>query len=165
MPILLVCLGHSALRGGYVRVAAIVQKGGQSNAGTLVIDRGCCEAEFRGRLSDQNRNGVFELRSLHGDIRVLYASGVQLGLRLRYVGLRATPPLKRLSVSLQVCRYRPLPYVEKLFLSVGAAQFEIVQGEFRLEAELSGLIVGSGSLALLPARQRRCAARGPRVSS
>ncbi len=115
----------------------------------MVVKRRCCEAEFRGRFSDQNRNSVFELRSLHGDIRVLHASRVQLGLRLRNIGLRGHASFEAPERELQVIGIGFYRIVEELFLRVGAAQFEIVQSEFRLEAELCGLVVGSGRLRFL----------------
>src|SRR5271163_2068105 len=93
---------------------------------------------------------MFELRSLHGDIRVLHASGVQLRLRLRDIGLRCYASLEAIERELQVVGIGFYRVVEKLLLRVGAAQFEIVQGEFRLEAELCGLVVGSAGLRFLP---------------
>jgi hypothetical protein len=115
----------------------------------LIVERRCCEAEFRRRLSDENRNGVFELRALDGDVRVFDAGGVQLGLCLRNVGLRSHTPFEAIERELQVVGIGFYGIVEKLFLSVGAAQLEIVQSEFRLETELCGFVVGSGRLRLL----------------
>jgi hypothetical protein len=74
---------------------------------------------------------VFELRSLHGDIRVLHASGVQLGLRLRKVSSRRHSSIEAIERELHVVGVGFYRIVEELLLSVGAAQFEIVQGEFR----------------------------------
>ena len=89
---------------------------------------------------------MFKLRSLHGDVGVLHARRVQLGLRLRNVGLGGHASFEAIYRELQVIGVGFDRVVEKLFLSVGAAQFEIVQGKFRLEAELGGLIVGGGRL-------------------
>jgi hypothetical protein len=93
---------------------------------------------------------MFELRSLHGDVSVLYAGGVQQGLCLRQVRLRGHASFEAIERELHVVGIGFYCIVEKLFLSVGAAQFEIVQSEFRLEAELCGLIIGSGRLRFLP---------------
>src|SRR6266852_8947059 len=93
---------------------------------------------------------MFELRSLHRDIRILHASGVQLRLRLRDIGLRCYASLEAIERELQVVGIGFYRVVEKLLLRVGAAQFEIVQSEFRLEAELCSLIIGSAGLRFFP---------------
>src|SRR5580658_7501175 len=148
---LLIGLRHSALRSGDVR--APLQKfrrESNRNAGRLVVERRGYEAEVRRRLSDENRNGVFELRSLYGDIRILNASRIKLRLRLRNIGLRGYAPLEAIERELQVVGIGFYSIVEKLLLSVGAAQFEIIQSKFRLKAELCGLIIGIAGLRFFP---------------
>jgi len=65
---LLVCLRHSAFCSGDVGVAATVQKESNRSAGRLVVKRRCVRLNCAA-ASNQNRNGMFKLCSLHGDIR------------------------------------------------------------------------------------------------
>src|SRR6202022_3388601 len=87
----------------------------------------------------------------------------QLGLRLRNVSLRGHASFEAPERELQIVGIGFYRIVEKLLLSVGAAQFEIVQREFRLEAELCGLVVGSGRLRFLPRRSDAAPHAAPKV--
>src|ERR1700739_4825383 len=93
---------------------------------------------------------MFKFSPLHGDIRILYAGRVQLGLRLGDVGSWSYAPFEAILRKLEVVGVGLHRVVEKAFLSIGAAQLEIVHGEFRLQTELCGLVVGSRRLCLFP---------------
>jgi hypothetical protein len=45
-------------------------------------------------LSDQHSDRVFKLRALHGDIRLLHACRLELGLRLGDIGFRRCASLE-----------------------------------------------------------------------
>ena len=54
-----------------------------------------------GRLADEDGDGVFELGAGDGDVGVLDARGVELGLGLGYVGFRSYAALKAIEGELQ----------------------------------------------------------------
>ena len=58
----------------------------------------------------------------------------------------------------------PYRIVEKFFLSISAAQLEIVQNEFCFQAELGGLVVGGGGLRLFASRRDAAPYAAPKIN-
>ena len=142
-------LGDAPLGGGDVGTA--LQKfGGQArrNDRRTRIERSVGERERRRRFAEKNGDGVFELRALQGDVARLHFGCLELRLRLVYVGLRSDPAFKAIvrdAVGLFVVLHG---IVQQLLLGVRAAGFEVVDGEFGLQAQQDCLAVACACLRL-----------------
>lgn len=87
--------GHAAFTRGDVRATFEKLRGDAAgNRGRLEIERSRGEIEFGGRPTDEDGDGVFVLGASDGDVSVLDACGVELGLRFGDVGSRGYPAAK-----------------------------------------------------------------------
>ncbi len=121
------------------------------------------QAEGRGRLTDQRRDGVLELRPLHRDVGGLRPRRIELRLRLSDVGLRGRATLEAVDRERECRREGFHRLVQELFLSVGGPQLEIIHRQLGLETEPGGLEIGLRGLGLFPGRRHRPADPAPQV--
>ena len=144
---MLIGFGHAAFGRGDVG-AALEEFGGEraGDYGRLSIEWRRRNSEFGGRLADQNGDGVFELGAGYGYVGVLHTRGVELCLGLGHVGLGSYAALEAIECELEGVGVGLDGVVEELLLGVGAAEFEIVDGEFGVKAEAGRSVVGGGGL-------------------
>src|ERR1700739_3837626 len=146
---LLIGLRHAPFCSGDIRAA--LQKLGRRSSWDdwrLSLDRRRRQAELRGRLADEDGDRMFKLRSFDTNIGILDTRGVQLRLRLSHICSWRNASLETMRRELHIVGISFHRIVETLFLSVIAAQIEIVHGEFSLETELGGLVVAGRGLRL-----------------
>src|ERR1700722_19951472 len=111
--------------------------------------------ECRRRLADQDGNGRFELRSFDGNISVLDHGGLQLSSGLRNIGFRSSAAFKPVGGELQGILESLHRVVQKLLLSVRAAQLEVVECQFRAKAKTDRFQIGGRRLRLFPGSGNR----------
>jgi len=78
---------------------------------------------------------MFEFGPHHADVGLLDAGGVELGAGLRYIGLRSGSSFEAILRQLKSFRISFDGFCEKFRLRVGAAQFEIIDGEFGVQTQ------------------------------
>ncbi len=98
---------------------------------------------------------MFKLRALHGDVRLLDACSLELGLRLGDIGFRRSASIETIDRELQRVGIGFHRIVEQLLLRIRTAQLEVVQGQIGMKAEIHRLKVPGGGLRFL-ARRRHC---------
>jgi len=115
---LLIGFGHAAFGGGDIG-AALEKFGGEcaGDYGRLSVERRWRDGEFGGRFSDEDGDGVFELSAGYGDVGVLHARGIELGLGLGYIGFGSYSALKAIECELEGVGVGLYGVVEELLLA------------------------------------------------
>jgi hypothetical protein len=131
--------------------------------GGRAIERRGRQAERRRRLADQHGDRMFVLRPHHADVGVLHPRRVELRLRLRHIRHRREAALQAVPGHAQRIGVRLHGVVQQALLRVGAAHFDVVEGQLRVQAEARGFEVGGGGLRLLARRRDRAADLSPQI--
>src|SRR5260370_9524000 len=161
---LLIGFRHAPLRPRNIRATLQkIRRKPNRNARRLIFERHCRDTEFRGRLANQDGDGVLKLRSLHSDIGVLNARGVQLCFRLGNIRPRGNSSFEPIRGELQIVRVSFHGIVEELFLRIRAAQLEIIHGQLRLQAKLRGCVISTAGLGLFARGSHRAPHTTPKV--
>src|SRR5215469_5738770 len=92
---------------------------------------------------------MLELRPLHGNIRGLHHSGLQLCSGLSDIGFWSGTSFKSIYGELEGILVSLHRVVQKLLLCVSAAQLEIVEGELGVKAQTDRFEVSGCRLSLL----------------
>jgi len=78
---------------------------------------------------------MFVFSPHHADISLLDAGGIELGAGLRYIGLRSGSSFEAILRQLKSFGVSFDGFDEEFRLRVGAAQFEIIDGEFGVQTQ------------------------------
>ena len=106
---------------------------------------------------------MLELGADDGDVAVLDAGGLELGLGLIDVGLSGDAAFEAVGGDAEGLFVVLDGVVEEFFLGVGGAGFEVVDGELGLEAEHGGLEIAGGGLGLFAGGADAAADAAPEI--
>jgi len=117
--------------------------------------------ELRGRLADQCCDGMLKLRAHHGNVGILHLLSFELCFRLSHIRLGSGSTLETILCELQRIGISLYGVVQKLFLCVGTAQLEVVDGQFGVQAQTGRLKIGGACLSFFSRRAHGAADSSP----
>ncbi len=100
------------------------------------------------RATHQHGDGMFEGGALHAYADVLSARGFELRSRLRHFGAGAQAAIEAILRQVERLLISHQRLIQQLLLRVEAAQFEVVDGQFGMQAEANGFQIGGAGLGL-----------------
>src|ERR1700723_2331367 len=103
------------------------------------------------------------LSPLDSDVGVLHARRVELCFCLGYVRRGSSATIEPTLSQLQRVLIGLDGVIEQPLLRVGAAQVEVVDREFGLQAKLGGLEIGSAGLSILRGRRNLSVDAAPEI--
>ncbi len=96
---------------------------------------------------------MLEVGPRHAHTDILRPGSLQLRARLRHLRLRAESSIEAVLRQVERFLVRDQCLIQKLLLRIGAAQLEIVDGQFGVQAQANGLHIARAGLGFF-ARSR-----------